>query len=186
MSNNPRPPLFIISLCRGSRLSSRPRSWRSWEAFIRRFLANLASGELIVFHSESADVCAEFPPPGNWCFVHLSRAVYDCFASPSRSRPSPTVSSTVLISFALDHLIAAQLRATRTVFSCLPTRLEHPNTWTRPVPDQPEFCLYLLLHSDFLFPVRIVRFYLLKTESETLRFCSPYANAVTLTVTPLI
>ena len=141
MSNNPRPPLFIISLCRGSRLSSRPRSWRSWEAFIRRFLANLESSQLIVFHSESAYICvSECPPPGNWCFVHL------CFALPSRSRPSPTVSSTLLTSLALDYLIVAQMRAMRTVFSCFPTRLKHPN----PTP-KPEFCLYLILHSNLLF-----------------------------------
>ena len=48
--------------------------------------------------------------------------------------------------------------------------------WTRQAPDQPEFCLCLILHSDFLFrsnsPI-----YLIQVESETASFCFPCTDS---------
>ena len=129
--------------CRGSLSRSRPASWGSWEACIPKFRVNLKSVEFIVFYPIRVCLNSHLLENNQFCPIFSDRILF--LPLPSRSRPSPPISSTLLTSLASDYLIAVQMRAREQFFPFFPTRLEHPNTRTQPAPDQPEFCLYLIL-----------------------------------------
>ena len=101
-------PFSAYHLCRRSLSRSRPASWGSWEACIPKFRVNLKSVEFIVFYP-----------------------IRVCLPLPSRSRPSPPISSTLLTSLASDYLIAVQMRAREQFFSFFSDPIgtpEHPHT----------------------------------------------------------
>ncbi len=114
--------------CRGSLSRSRPASWGSWEACIPKFRVNLKSVEFIVFYPIRVCLNSHLLENNQFCPIFSDRILF--LPLPSRSRPSPPISSTLLTSLASDYLIAVQMRAREQFFPFFPTRLEHPKPFT--------------------------------------------------------
>ena len=115
--------------CRGSLSRSRPASWGSWEACIPKFRVNLKSVEFIVFYPIRVCLNSHLLENNQFCPIFSDRILF--LPLPSRSRPSPPISSTLLTSLASDYLIAVQMRAREQFFSFFSDPIgtpEHPHT----------------------------------------------------------